>query len=136
MTLHMLDVGEQDGPYWRAYQAERARSRITDNPDYVPDWFLIKLMRERLQAARIELEQLSGAGADPMFERMRTIWEALGELVDFIDYGAASDPIGAREHVLAALLGAQEIETTRERVQYELEPATPPCTCAAAVARP
>ena len=36
----------------------------------------------------------------------------------------------------AALLGAEEIETTRERVAFGLEDPAPPCTCAAAVVRP
>lgn len=115
--MNLLDVREPDGPYWAAYQEERAREGIVDNPDFVPEWFLIKLMKDRLAAARVALEQVQGTREPTPYYEMKRAWQAIKTLEEFI--GSGSDPFGARQQVLAGLLGAQEIETARERVWAE-----------------
>lgn len=122
--MKLSDLREPDGPFWGAYQEERRRERIIDNPDFVPPWFLIKLGRERLAAARVSLEQL---GSDARSNLVRTlngyrvsedhhelakVHAALRVLEEFVGHGL--DTSGAREQVLAGLLGAQEVETARE----------------------
>jgi hypothetical protein len=57
--MNLIDLRESDGPYWAAYQEERRREGIVDNPDFVPEWFLIKLMQKRFAAARVVLEQMA-----------------------------------------------------------------------------
>lgn len=115
--MHLIDVREQHGPYWAAYQAYRKRERVLDNPAFVPDWFVAKLARERVAAARVAMEQL---GAEPMdvfgseYQRELTaVWAALRTVEQFIRETRTHDPSVAQ--VVAGLLGAQEIETERER---------------------
>lgn len=113
--MNLLDVREPDGPYWAAYQAERAREGIVDNPDFVPEWFLIKLLKGRLAAARVALEQVDIDRSE--FDETKKAWQTIKTLEEFI--GSGADPFGARQQVLAGLLGAQEVETARERVWAE-----------------
>ena len=91
--LHIADVREPSGPYWRAYQAERARRDIIENPDLVPDWFLIKLMQERLIAAAGELANLGVPLTNSEHASVLNVRAALDLLAGFIDYGHRSDPV-------------------------------------------
>jgi hypothetical protein len=131
--MNLLDLREPNGPFWVAYQEERARERIVDNPGFVPDWFLIRMMKRRLAAARIALEQVSTKEPTPYYE-MKRAWEALNTLESFLDYGSQVDPLGARQQVLAGLLGAQEIETAREREWAAGTPALEQCYTACGTA--
>lgn len=118
--MNLIDIRERLGPFWAAYQAERRRSRIIDNPDYVPEWFVAKLARERVAAARVALEQLKPPRPQKYNGReVVEVWEALRTVEGFLRDG--SNEFGQRDQVVAGLLGAQEIETERERRDYEAE---------------
>ncbi len=122
--MRLIDIREPDGPYGAAYQATRARDGIIDNPDMVPDWFVARLARERVAAARVALEQL---GAEPMDafgssyqNELGAVHAALRTIEGFIrEHGP--DVLGARDQVVAGLLGAQEIATERENRDFERE---------------
>lgn len=115
--MSLMDLRERLGPYWAAYQAFRRRERVFDDPDYVPEWFLARLARERVAAARVALEQL---GREPMdvFQAlgnpdMTRLHAALRTIEQFIRETNTLEPECAQ--VVAGLLGAQEVETARER---------------------
>lgn len=118
--MHLSDIRGPEGPYWAAYQEERARSGILDNPAHVPDWFVAKLARERVAAARVGVERcVRPLGAEPGMDR--EVWEALKVVEAFIREGHTLEPAVAQ--VVAGLLGAQEVETRRDRVDAGQLPA-------------
>lgn len=118
MTLRLIDLREPDGPYWAAYQHRRHRDHIIDNPDYVPEWFLFDTLSRRFAAGRVEIEHLMPLAHqdrdDP--ESLSRVRAALYTLENFMRSG--SNRVGQREAVTAAMLGAQEIEEERERLQH------------------
>ena len=108
--MNLIDLRGSGGPFWAAYQEERRRAGIIDNPDFVPEWFLRRVMRDRLAAAYVVLEQ--SRDSKSAFDERKKAWDALRVLEAFV---GGYDPDGVREQVLAGLLGAQEVETARER---------------------
>jgi hypothetical protein len=134
--VNLADIREPSGPYWAAYQDTRARDHILDNPASVPHWFLAKLARERVAAARVALEQAgrdgrtqAGRQLDGAFHRDGQ-WDgraaaeagrcvelhaALRTVEDYLRSTITLEP--ESEQIVAALLGAQEIETARERAE-------------------
>lgn len=122
--MDLIDIRERTGPYWAAYQAYRRRERVIDDPDSVPEWFVARLARERVAAARVALEQL---GREPMdvFQAqanpdMTRLHAALRTIEQFIRETNTLEPEAAQ--VVAGLLGAQEVETERERREVERKP--------------
>lgn len=107
--MKLIDIREKDGPYWAAYQAHRERERIIDDPAFVPSWFVARLARERVAAARVAVEQIAHPLGAELWEALRTVEHFLREVHDL-------DPVV--EQVVAGLLGAQEIETERERRNF------------------
>jgi hypothetical protein len=99
---------------------------------------------DRTAAARVALEQLgsdarsnlirtlNGERVEDAYHEMAQVHHALRVIEDFICNGY--DPSGAREQVLAGLLGAQEVETARER-REEREAALDRVTGSATVVR-
>lgn len=118
--LRISDINERTGPYWDAYQDERAREGILDNPDYVPEWFLFRMAMRRFAAARCAVEALLDTLNREVFnldnEQDRALVDAraaLHTLENFMRFG--SNRIGQRELVTAAMLGAEEIQAEQER---------------------
>lgn len=104
--MNITDINGSDGPFWALYQETRRRDNILDNPDSVPFWFLEKLARERLAAARVGLEQLGTRdhASQEAWAALRTLETSLGAGMDLDD----------REQIVLGILGAQEEETRRE----------------------
>lgn len=113
--LHLSDLADPTGPYWVAYQATRARDGILDNPATVPPWFLAKTARERVAAARVEVER----AAEARDENAAELYRALRVVEDHLSMSATSEPTIAA--AVAGLLGAQEVATERERAEFEAE---------------
>lgn len=100
--MDLSDVNQPDGPFWNAYQETRKRNRILDDPAEVPYWFLRDIAGERVAAARI--------AAQNSLDVDEKVVLALRVVEDHLRFGS---PVG-KEQVVAALLGAEEIETARE----------------------
>jgi hypothetical protein len=140
--MNLIDLRGPDGPYWAAYQEERHREGILDDPDYVPEWFLAKLARNRVAEARVVLEQLGRTGRDNLArffdgeypdraarangQRLAELHAALHNVEDVLRTHSTLEPEIAG--VVAALLGGAEEETARERARSvdtsTLEPPT------------
>lgn len=116
--MKLDDVREMTGPYGPAYQAERKRSHIIDDPAEVPVWFLSERMRARLHAAEIALEARPAATAR-LHSQQHKVWLALRTIRTFLHSG--DNEAGQRDIVLAGLLGATEVEIERERREHGLD---------------
>lgn len=113
--MNLLDIRERTGPYWAAYQAYRRENGVIEDPDYVPDWFVVKLARDRVLAARVGIE----LSARPNDEHAHEVWKALGVVADALSTGNPLEPW--MQQLVAGLLGAQEIETAQEKRWAEEE---------------
>lgn len=107
--MHLQDLCERLGPYWAAFQAYRRRERVFEDPDYVRPWFLVGLLRDRVAAARVGVEKI----ARPNDAEAESLFHALRLIEDRLRTHGALDLV--TEQLVAGLLGAQEIETERER---------------------
>lgn len=108
--MSFTHINGREGPYWAAYQEYRRINEVTADPAYVPEWFMVGLMRDRLSAARVAIEQL-----DPLDKEADSskIIDALKVLGLYLSEGA--NQVGQREALLLGLLGAQEAEIAEER---------------------
>lgn len=108
MTLHLSDLLKyRSGPFWDAYQRERAREHITEDPDYVPEWFLYRTLMNRFSVARTALE--------PFARGDQTIMEGCSALHHLGKMMRGSNRVGQIELLTAAMFGVAEIEEERER---------------------
>lgn len=99
--MNLIDINGSDGPFWALYQAERVRWRIIDNPDYVPFWFLEKLAKERVSAARCALEKF---GSTQSVKAGSALWDLERQ------FGAGL-PLEDREQLVLGILGADEVDS-------------------------
>jgi hypothetical protein len=112
MSDGLLELREIHGPYGNLW-AEYLRA-TPDQPklDYIPDWFLIQLVQDRLDAAGERLTELMPPPRLPAEDgdldtrvEFAAVPGALLRLRQFIDYGEQADPVDARRRVLSMLLG-------------------------------
>jgi hypothetical protein len=108
MGTGMLGLRELHGPYGTAWERYLVENPDEPRRDFIPDWFLIKLMRQRLLRARDVVLELIPPTHNPEYGQLDAALKSLNILVQFVDYGRHADPVDARQRVLAALLGHQD----------------------------
>lgn len=116
MPLHLIDLRGPEGPYWAAYQDYREKNGVYDNPDHVPDWFMARVARQRVAAARVELQNLTPPDGS-QHQYFCEVFNALRTVEMFIRETNVFDPGCAR--VVAGLLGAGELPGAYDVEQAE-----------------
>jgi hypothetical protein len=104
----LIDLRGPEGPFWELYQEARKRDGIADNPDFVPGWFMARIARERVGAARVAVEQLDYESTTGWTTEHGEVWRALCVIERAIRQGTVLSPM--IEQMVAGLLGAGELD--------------------------